>query len=83
MKHSKDEVTAWMWLQRQFYKCGLLTKEQIEKLEGIKGWTWEDLGATPPTASVRKRVMREILNGYLHQHQLTPEQSQEIGRLSH
>ena len=53
-KNSKDkkrrELAQWMEGQRQAYKNGTLSPEQIEKLEQIPEWSWEltydDLGET-------------------------------------
>lgn len=83
MKHTEAEVKTWIWLQQQFYKCGLLTTKQIADLESVKGWTWDDSGVTPPNTKLRKRVIREVLNGYLPPHKLTPAQAHNLERIFH
>ena len=44
-KNSKDKkrraVGQWIEEQRQAYENGTLSQEQIEKLEGVPGWTWD------------------------------------------
>ena len=37
-----EETILYNWLQEQKkeYKKGNLSKEQIDKLESLKGWTW-------------------------------------------
>jgi len=38
---NEDELYNWMQEQKQNYKKGLLSEEQIEKLESLNGWTWK------------------------------------------
>jgi hypothetical protein len=80
MKHTEAEVKKWIWLQQQFYKCGLRTTKQIADLESVKGWTW-DKKVAPPTGKLRKRIIREVLNSYLHPQ--TTAQIRAIRRIYH
>ena len=37
----RRELAQWIDEQRQAYKNGTLSQEQIEKLESVPGWTWD------------------------------------------
>lgn len=37
----EEKLYKWMMKQKEDYKKGNLTKEQIEKLESLPNWTWE------------------------------------------
>ena len=81
MKHSKEEVMAFMWMQWQFYKAGLLVREQIAMLEAIDGWTWDDSEEAAPTIEMWQRVMQKIKNSCLSFHRLSPAQMQSFERI--
>lgn len=37
---NEEKLYQWMQKQKEEYKKGNLTKEQIEKLESLPDWTW-------------------------------------------
>lgn len=37
----EKELYNWMIKQKEEYKKGNLSKEQIEKLESLPNWTWK------------------------------------------
>lgn len=39
-EEEEENLSIWVDEQRQAYKDGKLTPEQIQKLESINGWTW-------------------------------------------
>jgi hypothetical protein len=80
MNHNEEEVRAFIWLQQQFYKVGLLTTEQVTRLEGIDGWTW-DVEETAPSPKTRRRLMRQIKNSYLSLDMLTLAQGRSFRRI--
>lgn len=45
MKHSKEEVKAFIGKLKRSYAKGLLTTKQIADLESLPGWTWDDSDA--------------------------------------
>jgi len=36
----EEELYHWMQEQKENYKKGILTDEQIKKLESLSGWSW-------------------------------------------
>jgi len=41
MDSEEQKLYDWMTEQKEKYKLGLLTEEQIEKLESLPNWTWK------------------------------------------
>ena len=38
---TKQELKNWRNMQRSRYHLGLLTPDEIKKLEALPGWTWK------------------------------------------
>lgn len=39
---SDEQIESWIAQQKKQYRDGKLTDSQIERLEGIPGWSWDE-----------------------------------------
>ena len=54
----------WVVIQRQFYRRGNLTKEQVEKLSALRGWVWNHHDAGSRQLSALQRFVKT--HGHAH-----------------